>query len=515
MPATEVTTLCIGGTHAAVHVREASEKPQETATPEIAQLTDAMLHDYEEKRPWLKEAFHAKGGPDILQAVRLFCQTVNFNRVRANLPSLNILELDDLVAQQAKSLASPLQLLCSWTVLVRIGVRKLQRELLGLIATLPMPPQGSIRLAQPADTVGKTHYVITHLLGEKFLCRGYSMHITRDGDWVLGGTDGNRWHKDLWLTPGIQSVDAILAAKRRKIEPRGRQANDKEASFVKKTLDETRSRLEKSRAVSGMRSEAFGAAHGARMDLENGAIMRAALDCVRAMIAQALSIREDQTLDEIAGRQGLSKSTLSQDPTQAGDEAAAFSQHLLRRDHANAGFRACGRFVIPQGYMVFAAQNVPTSIAPELRTEVAGAAGIAVNIAGLSAADCVQLKSSPAALSDVEDLTPLIDASGITTINGQALDSMEVITEEDGKEVLRYYVGGQEPQELPIAEFLRRAFVKFVPIVIRTKRRRMVPEDMQGSQNGVNFAMSFEDVCERFVPCKSQYSSKRSYQSNS
>lgn len=333
---------------------------------------------------------------------------------------------------------------------------------------------------------------------------------------MLGGADGNRWHKDLWLTPGIQSVEAILAAKRRKIEPHGsgRGLSSNETAFVKRTLDETRTRLEKSRAASGMRAEAFGAAHGARMDLENRAIMEAALDCVRSMLAQALSAKEDQTLDEIASRQGLTKAVLTQDPTQAGDEEAAFRQHLLRREHANTAFRACGRFVIPQGYMVFASQNIPTNITPEMRTEIPGVAGTAVNIEDLSAAEYVQLKHSPAALADIEDLTPLIDAAGVTTINGQSISNMELVTEEDGTELMRYYVVGQEPAELPVTDFLRRAFVKFVPMVIRTKRRRMTPEDMQGHQAGVDFAMSFEDVCERFIPCKSQYSN-RSTQSNS
>lgn len=512
---TEVATLRLGGENAAVKVRETSEQPQEqTATPDIIRLADSMFHDYEQGQPWPKEGFFGKSGPEILQAVRLFAQKVNFSRTEQNLAPLNILELDDLVATHSKNLASPLQILCSWTVLVRIGVRKLQRDLLGLIAMVPMPPQGAVKLAQPADSVGKTHYVVTHLLGEKFLCRGYSMHVTRNGGWMLGGPDGNRWHKDLWLTPGVQSVEAILAAKRRKIEPAGRKSNDKEASFVKKTLDETRSRLEKTRAAAGIKAENFGAAHGARLDLENRSIMQAALACVRAMIAQVLSVKEDQTLDEIVSRQGITKAATAQDPTQASSEEPAFRHHLARREHANGAYRACGRFVIPQGFMVFAAQNVPAGIPAEIRTEVAGVTGVAVNISDLSEETYLQLKHSPAALSDIEDLTPLIDACGIATISGQPILNMELVTEE-GVELMRYYVANQEPAELPIAEFLKRALVKFVPMVIRTKRRRMFPEDMQGVQNGIDFALSFEDVCERFIPCKRNFSSNKSEQSNS
>jgi hypothetical protein len=512
----ELATLRLGGENAAVLVREQSERPQkQTASPEVNTMADAMYHDFEKGQPWLKETFFGKSGPDILQAVRLFCQKVNFNRTEGNQHALNILQLADVVTQQSKSLASPLQILCDWTVLVRIGVRKLQRDLLGLIAMVPMPPQGSVRLAQPADSVGKTHYVITHLLGEKFLCRGYAMYVTHDGDWVLGGADGNRWHKDLWLTPGIQSVEAIVAAKRRKIEPSGRKANDKEASFVKRTLAETRSRLEKTRAIAGLKAENFGAAHGARLDLENKPIMQAALSCVRAMIAQVLSTKEDQVLDEISGRQGHTKAAIAQDPTLAGTEEAAFRHHLERRDHANEAHRACGRFVIPQGFMVFASQSVPATIPDEIRTEVAGVAGIAVSAEDLAGFDYGQLKRSPAALSDVEDLTPLIDACGYAVVNGQAILNMEPVQEEGGAEYMRYYVAGQDPAEMPAADFLKRAYVKFVPMVIRCKRRRMFPEDMQGSQRGVYFAMSFEDVAERFVPCKHQHSSTRSEQSNS
>jgi hypothetical protein len=508
----ELATLRLGGENAAVLVREKSERPQEqTASPEVNAMADAMYHDFENGQPWLKETFFAKNGPDILQAVRLFCQKVNFSRTESNQHALNILQLADLVTQQSKNLASPLQILCDWTVLVRIGVRKLQRDLLGLIAMVPMPPQGNVRLAQPADSVGKTHYVVTHLLGEKFLCRGYAMRVTHDGDWVLGGADGNRWHKDLWLTPGIQSVEAIVAAKRRKIEPSGRKANEKETAFVKRTLDETRSRLEKTRAIAGLKAENFGAAHGARLDLENKPIMQAALACVRAMIAQVLSAKEEQTLDEIAGRQGHTKTAIVQDPTLAGTEEPAFRHHLECREHANAAHRACGRFVVPQGFMVFASQSVPAVIPEELRTEVAGVVGVAVSAENLAGFDYGQLKRSPAALSDVEDLTPLIDACGYAVVNGQPVIDMESVQEEGGAECVRYYVADQEPVELPAADFLKKAYVRFVPMVIRCKRRRMFPEDMQGSQNGVYFAMSFEDVAERFVPCK--HHSNRSEQS--
>ena len=510
----EVATLRLGGENAAVQVRETSERPQEqTASQEVNNMAVAMFHDYEKGQLWLKETFFDKSGPDILQAVRLFCQKVNYARTESNQRALNILELDDVVARQAKGLASSLQILCTWTVLVRIGVRKLQRDMLGLVAMVPMPPVGGIRLAQPADNVGKTHYVVTHLLGEKFLCRGYAMHVTREGDWVLGGSEGNRWHKDLWLTPGIQSVEAILAAKRRKIAPSWGKSDNAESGTVKRILDDTRTRVEKARDVAGIKASHFGAAHGARLDLENKPIMQAALACVRAMIAQVLSAKEEQALDEIAARHGMSKSAISKEIALAGAEASAFEYHMARRDHANSVHRACGRFVIPQGFMVFASQSIPATIPEEIRAEVAGVVGVAVSAEHLTGLDYAQLKHSPAALSDVEDLSPLIDACGVAVINGDTVTDMEAMQDEAGTEYTRYYVDGREPVDMPRAEFDKRAFVKFVPMVLRCKRKHMVPEDMQGSQNGIYFAMSFDDVAERFVPCRHNNSTKsnRSY----
>lgn len=497
---TEMTTLSLGGSTAAVHVREVVEKPQENMASTVAIKTaDAMLHDYQQNQPWPKETFHGKSGPDIMQAVRLFCQKVNFERTQQNLAALNALELDDIVTAQAKYVASPLHLLCRWTVLVRVGVRKLQRDLLGLIAMVPMPPQGIVRLSAPADNIGKTHYVLTHLLGEKFLCRGYAMHVTPEGDWVLGGAYGNRWLKDLWLTPGIQSVEAIVAAKQRKIQP-GRNASDKEMAFVKKMLNDTRTRLEKVRGNAGIKAENFGAAHGARLDLENRPIMLAALSCVRAMLAQVLGDKEEQILDEIAERQSVIAAMAAQDPTKVGLEEPAFRHHMARRDHANASFRAVGRFVVPQGYLVFASQNVPNDVPESARVKVAGVTGTAISAEHLSAELYRQLKRDPAALSDIEDLTPLINACGLSVVDGQVADSVEMI-EENGVEYVKCSNAGTELVKLPVADFLRKATVKFVPMVLRCKRKRIFPEDMQGSQNGIYFAMSFEDVNERFIPC--------------
>ena len=243
--------------------------------------------------------------------------------------------------------------------------------------------------------------------------------------------------------------------------------------------------------------------------------MQAALSCVRAMIAQVLSAKEDQVLDEITSRQKCTKADAINDPTLTGTEETAFRHHLARRTHADEAYRACGRFVIPQGFMVFATQSVPASIPAEIRTEVAGVTGIAVSAQDLQGFDYGQLKRNPAALSDVEDLTPLIDACGLPVINGQTVLNMESVDEE-GTEYIRYYVSGREPAELPAAEFLKKAMVKFVPMVIRCKRKRMFPEDMQGNQNGIYYAMSFEDVAERFVPCHNKnYTSSKSAASNS
>jgi len=500
----ELATLRLGGERAAVLVREQSEQPQDrTVSPAVSSMADAMFHDYEHGQPWLPETFFNKGGPDILQAVRLFCQKVNFSRTENNQYSLNIIQLADLVAKQSKALTSSLQLLCDWTVLVRIGVRKLQRDLSGLVAMVPMPPPAGVTLAQPADSIGKNHYVITHLLGEKFLCRGYAMHVTRDYDWVLGGAEGNRWHKDLWLTPGIQSVEAILAAKRRKLEPGGHKSDGKEAAFIKRTLDGARTYLEKTRGAAGIKAANFGAAHGARLDLENKPIMQAALACVRAMIAQILSAKEDQVLDEIVSRHGISKTDGLQDPSLVGNEEASLRHHAEQREHANAAHTACGRFVIPQCFMVFAEQSIPDTISDEIRTTVDGQAGVAVSAENLTGADYGRLKRSPAALSDIEDLTPLINACGVAVVNGQQVINMESVEEGDTK-CTKYYVADQAPVTLPTSEFNKKATVKFIPMVIRCKRKRLCPEDMQGSQGGVYFAMSFEDVAERFIPCSRQ-----------
>lgn len=515
----EFRTLQLGGDAAAVRIREVVETPQEQvlAAPVIG-LTDQLLSIHTKGTAWPKELFFDQGGPAILQAIRLFCQKVNYARGELNEPLLNVLELEEIVEKQSVSLALPLQNLCRWTVLVRVGVRKLQRDLLGLVSMVPMPPQGSIKLNRPADNVGKTHHVVTHLFGERFLCRGYSLSCDAEGNWILGGPAGNRWFKDLWLTPGLQTVDSAVTAKRRKLSPsRGGKLSKRDERSVNQLCSAHRRRIEESRAASGMKAENFGAAHGARLDLENKAIMAAALMSIRALLAQIIVYREDARLDDIASRCGRTKADVIDDSSLATREEASFQYHLLCRHNAYKHFRPCGSFALPAGYMMFAEQGVPKHIPQEVRTELTGVSGIAVGAGYLAnRTDVAALKRSPSALTEVEDLSPIIDVCGVSTLNGKIVEDMELIfrdaagneVSEGGTEFMRYTFAGSAPAEMLLAEFLHKTSVRFVPMVVNFQRRRLFVEDLQGDQNGISWAVSFDDVNERFLPCPTKKSGR-------
>lgn len=500
----------LGGEDAPVQVQEHAEKPQDqTIAAPIVDFSDELYDTYNKGTAWPKEMFYGKGSSEILQAIRLFTQKVNHARSEASEPIYNILELEQLVERQTVSLALTLQNLCRWAVLVRVGVRKMQRDLLGLVAMVPMPPKGSVKLNRPADNVGRTHYVVSHIFGDRFLCRGYAFRITDEGDWVLGGPEGNRWFKDLWLTPGLQAIDTLVENKRRKLSPR---ANAKLSKREQRTLDQQceafRTKIESSRKAAGVQSDKFGAAYGARLDLENKEIMLTALGTVRALLAQIVVYQEDGILDDIAGRCGCHKADLISNPAAAGTEEQSVRYHLERREHAYSYFRPVGSLPMPDGYMVFAEQGVPERIPAEARTEIAGISGVAVGASWLSKrSDAALLRRNPAALPEVEDLTPLIEVCGVSTLNGRTVNNMNVVDKEEGSpaeatQYMEYSLAGQSEQaEMPVADFLKKISVRFVPMVINLQRRRLNVEDLQGSVNGVSYAVSFEDVNERFRPC--------------
>jgi len=514
----ELRTLILGGEKAAVMIRETAEAPQEqsVAAP-VIDLADQLFSNYTRGTAWSKDAFFDRGGPAILQAIRLFCQKVNFARSEKSEPLANVLELEQIVEKQSASLAIPLQNLCRWTVLVRVGVRKLQRDLLGLVSMIPMLPKGSIKLSRPADSVGKTHYVVTHLLGARFLCRGYALNCDDEGNWKLGGPLGNRWFKDLWLTPGLQTVDSLVTAKKRKLSPgQGSKLSKRDEQNVAQICGAYRKKLEEGRAAAGLKASDFGAAHGARLDLDNKAIMSAALASIRALLAQVIVYREDAVLDDIVGRAGRSKAELVDDSSLAGRETGSFEYHLERRRVAYKHFRDCGSFAMPAGYMVFSGQGMPGHIPQEARTELTGVSGIAVGTRYLSTRlDVEALKRNPSALPEVEDLSPIIDVCGVSTLNGKLVDNMEMIVKNqageeaaEGIEFMRYSCDGQPPADMPLADFLKKIAVRFVPMVVNFHRRRLFVEDLQGARDGVSWEMSFDDVNPRFLSCPKKKSGK-------
>jgi len=503
----EVRKLQIGGANAAVNVRETVDQAPET-TDVAAEMAEQMFAAYNKGSTWTKEIMAGKNGVDIVQSVRLFAQKVQAKKNDDGKPLLNTLELEDVVARSCASLTLPLQHLCRWTVLVRIGVRKLQRDILGMVAMVPMPPCGSVKLSRPADHLGKTHYVLTHVQGDRLVCRGYSMRVTNKGECILGGSAGNKWLKDLWLAPGLQSVSSLVASKRRKLVPSDdSKLCPREEQSVQSICDVQRRKIEKKRKAAGLSSENFGGAHGARLDLENKAIMSAALSCVRALLAQAIAYKEDQLLDEIASRNGHAKHEVINSTRLAGQEEDAFKLHLQRRKNAYTCFSQCGSFAIPHAYMIFSPSTCPKHIPDAEKTELTGITGVAVSFEYLSTRyDAGELRTCPAALPEVEDLSPLVDACGVSTLNGKRVMDFELVQKGDGVAItdyMRYTLKGvKEPREMPHADFLRRTSVRFIPMVVDFQRRRLYPEDLQGNLNGVRFELSHEDVNPRFARCQ-------------
>jgi len=514
---TEIAMLQMGGVKAAVNVSEKAEKPQFHATmPQVNVLADHLFALYKQGAHWPKSVFSEHSSSVILQAVRLFCQQVNYERSQHDMPQLDPLQLEVLVAAQTVALVPPLQALCAWTVLARIGARAMRAKLAGHVAILPMPPRSGVKLSRPADNVGKTHYVVTHVYGDHFMCRGYVLRCKDNGEWELGAAGGNRWLKDLWLTPGLQTINALLEAKKQKLQ-RGHHGSRR----LQRSCNSYRRRIEHAREAAGLSTKNFGAAGGTRLDLENRAIMDASLACIRAMLAQVIVYREDGVLDGIVSRCKSTKAALLADATAAGPDAQAFRYHLQRWQTAHNHFKPVrGPLVFPRGYMVFPAASVPAGIPPDAHTaDIMGVAGVAVSAEYLATRDdAAQLRRHPAALPEVEDLTPLIAACGAATINGGApIDQLDVIckdaegeeTADEGTLYMRYTVRGCEPVDMLLDEFQRRAMVQFVPMVKNFQRRRLVAEDLQGTRHGVRFALSHLDISPRFA-CRLRRGSKRS-----
>jgi hypothetical protein len=505
----ELRNLTLGGDAAvvrAVEVVTESTRDVDTSISEFAmQLTTAASSG----AAWSKDMFRGRSGTEILQAIRVFTLNVNNQRVTAGEPMLNVLDLEQLVVRQVASLALPLQNLCRWSVLVRVGVRSLQRGLAGLVSMVPMPPKGSVKLNKPVFSAGRVDYVVAHVFGNRVYCRGYILQLTKEGEWILGGQDGNRWLKDLWLTPGLQDLDILTAARRRRFGSSAGSASRRARRAATNASKSYRKRIEARREAAGLCPAGFGAAAGPRVDLENKALMATTLASIRALLAQAIVYKEDALLDEIAGRSGHTKAELINKPSIAGREEAAFRHHMSRRYEAYRHFRPYGTFVWPRGYMVFAETSVPESIPTEAQTELSGVSGVAVSSEFLSTCpDAAALRRCPSALPEVEDLTPIMDACGVSTIHGEVVEDMELVFRDEngdeaseGAEHMRYTAVGREPAEMPLADFMRRTSVRFAPMVVDFQRHRLYVEDLQGNTNGIAWAVSFADVDRRFRPC--------------
>jgi len=508
---TEIRTLSLGGGNAAVTVRESAEAPEDAVmTTRVVEFADKLLEAHTNGTVWTRRLFRDRSGSDIVQAIGLFTQKVNLAQAEKGKPLLNVLALEELINQLGISLALPLQNLCRWAVLVRLGVRTMRRDLMGMVAMVPMPLKGAVKLRNPTDRVGRTHHVVTHVFGTRLVARGYSLRMDSEARWHLGGARGNRWCKDLWITPGLHSVDALVTQHRRKLTPgRNKKQSRRDERNVNYLCKVYQNKIIQSRKSAGIQVENFGSAYGARLDLENKAVMAAVLSSVRALLAQAIVYKEDRLLDDIAGRCGRAKADLLDEPALAGREEEAFREHFARRTVAHTYFRACGRFALPMGYMVFAEHGVPKHIEESARTQLPGVSGVAVSSAYLvDRLDAAALRCSPAVLPEIEDLSPLIDACGVSTIKGSVADNLRLVTldaageeADDGVEHMRYDVDG-EVAEMPLDEFLRRAAVKFIPMVKDFQRRRLFVEDLQGSASGIAWAMSFDDIKERFRACK-------------
>jgi hypothetical protein len=160
------------------------------------------------------------------------------------------------------------------------------------------------------------------------------------------------------------------------------------------------------------------------------------------------------------------------------------------------------------GYMVFAEHGVPKHIDDYARKQLPGVSGVAVSAEYLAGRlDVAGFKRNPFALPEVEDLSPIIDTCGVSTLDGKSIDDMRVVTRDDageespaGDDFMQYDIDG-ETAELPMADFLRKTSVRFVPMVKDFQRRRLFVEDLQGDTDGITWAFSFDDVNERFRPC--------------
>lgn len=507
----EIRTLNLGGNTAAVQVREdIVEAPKMDAVDEPTKALEGELFACFKRggAAWPKELFLTRSSSEIVHAVRIFTQQINHERGKIDQRPLNAIELEELVARQSSSLALPLQHLCRWAVL-SAAARKMQRELLGLVTMVPMPPGGSVKFSAPTEEVGRTHYMVTHILGERFTCRGYSTNIDNDGNWLIGGACGNRWYKDIWLMPGLQTIEALVEARRRKLAP-GRGTKPASSAQARQLAQLERS-LQSQRAAAGLSSDNFDEATGARLDLENKDIMIAALATVRALLAQVIVYQEDAIIDDVASRCGRTRAELVDDPDAAAKEAAAVRRHLKSRAYAYKHFRSVGSFAVPDGYMVFSQSGIPDQVPRDACTEITGVSGNAISVKHLEWHQRAVLRRNPAALPEVEDLSPIIDVCGVPTLAGKLVDDMELVmcdasgnetTDEDGVEYMQYRFDGQETTaKMPLADFLHKAAVRFVPMVINFHRRRLHPEDMQGAKDGLAWELSFEDISRRFRPC--------------
>lgn len=492
----EAKTLSLGGSNTAVvHVKENSGSPPQVGDA-VAERVDRLLSAYP-SGPWPPNVFRHVSGPEIVQTIRLYAWRLNKARSEAGFPMLNPLELEQELAGRITEIPLPLQALCRWSVLVRIGVRRLQRDLLGLAAMIPLPSGGTMKRDRPTEVVGKTHYTVTHLHGSRFACRGYITQVNDAGEWKLGGEEGNRWLKDLWLTPGLRSVQSLVNTRRRQL-PKGRPDTEARCQRYRK-------RIESQREEAGIKSSHFGEAYGARLDLENTAVIESALACVRAMLAQVLVYQADYQMDTIASRHGVTRSDILEGNVElAAGEAAAFQHHVKTREAAYGFFRSCGRFAIPQGYMVFSKGRVPPE-AHEFKCEIPGVSGEVVPISELMAppgenkkpVDIAALKRNAAALPEVENLTPLMDLCGVEFIDGKMVtDANELDLDTRGtiEPHMRYAVAGEDPVDMPKDEFLQAAEMRFLPMVVDFQRWKMLPDYLRGVCDHVTYELGHEDV---------------------
>jgi len=446
--------------------------PSQPKIPEqVKKITDRLIEEYAENTPWSPAVFFGVHAKDICRVIEAFCdEAINAHATELG-EWLSITELDDIIIEQTVNMPQVFVDLCRWAVLARVGAYRSRQALGGIVAAMPVFSRPEPLVPELQKKFGTGQYAILHRTDDHLSFRGYSMTYANDGQWLLGGREGNRWIKNLWVTPGILPA-ALLHSRLVRFGP----------EYSRKLLAR--------RAVAGISLDTFFKVTGSSLDLENSGLLVAGLQMLRAMLSYIEVKQADELLQCIAKAIDAPVTELIGNPDIAGESASDVRSQVRIRTQACEHFCYSGYIPMPGGYL-----PISDDIAFSGAVPIPGRRGLGIPVETLSRHPDVKYIRGDARQSiEIEDWAPVVRMCGQIIVGGVPATN---IRESDGKV---FYTDNQGDEHTILQRDYRdMSSVRVKPMIVDMRREMITDEDLRGSRHGISWELSNQDVNRRFM----------------